>query len=603
MAQTGYTPISFYYSSTSSNIPSAGNLVDGEIAINTADGVIYYKNSGGSVVPLSFGSTGISWQSVQTANFTAVAGNGYPVNTTSGAITVTLPASPTAGQLVTFTDYTGTFATNNLTINPNGNNLLGASNSVLMATNNESLSFVYIDSTQGWLPYDGYNSSIPASAAYLIQNSLRFRSANSAYLNRTPASASNRQTWTYSAWVKRGKLAFPSNDSYLLSAGVDNNNRLLFRFSGASSSNILDVYELTGGTGSLYLASNATYIDPAAWYHVMLVYDTTNATAANRVKIYVNGSQISYAAGPTYPPQNYSSYMNSANRTTIAINAGFNDQFFDGYMAEINFIDGQALTPTSFGKTDASTGSWIPVKYTGTYGTNGFYLPFTNKTSTATLGNDFSGNGNTWTVNNVSLTAGSTYDSMNDVPTLTSATASNFCTWNPLVSAGGNVVCVNGNLQAQVNSFGNVALGTIGVTSGKWYWELTPTYTSNTVSYWIGVAGQGYSLGSQPDSDAKQWGYYSSTGNKGNASYTSYGSSYTTGDVIGMALDMDAGTLVFYKNGVSQGTAFTNLAGNTIFPMYNYGNTGTSYAVLNCGQQPFVYTPPTGYVALNTFNL
>jgi hypothetical protein len=166
MAQSGYTPISFYYSSTTGNIPVAGNLVNGEIAINTADGVIYYKNTGGTVVPLSFGSAAVSWQSTQSSSFTASAGKGYPVNTTSAGVTATLPASPTAGQAVGFVDYAGTFATYNLTINPNGGKILGSTGNVIVTTNRESLLFVYIDSTKGWLPYAGFLGSNPAPATY-----------------------------------------------------------------------------------------------------------------------------------------------------------------------------------------------------------------------------------------------------------------------------------------------------------------------------------------------------------------------------------------------------------------------------------------------------
>ena len=168
MAQSGYTPISFYYSTTAAATPTSGNLVNGEIAINTADGVIYYKNTGGTVVPLSFGSAAVSWQSVQASSFTAAAGKGYPVNTTSAGVTATLPASPTAGQAVGFVDYAGTFATYNLTINPNGSKILGATGNVIVTTNRESLLFVYIDSTKGWLPYAGFLGSNPAPATYTI---------------------------------------------------------------------------------------------------------------------------------------------------------------------------------------------------------------------------------------------------------------------------------------------------------------------------------------------------------------------------------------------------------------------------------------------------
>jgi hypothetical protein len=171
MAQSGFTPIQFYYSATSGHIPSAGNLLNGELGLNIADGIIYYKNSGGTVLPLAFGS-GLSWQPLQTANFTASSGRAYPIDTTAGAITVTLPATPTLGNVVVFLDDTGEFATNNLVINPNGSIILGSSLPRTLKTAREAMAFVYVDSTQGWLPYDGYNASIPTfynyTASYLV---------------------------------------------------------------------------------------------------------------------------------------------------------------------------------------------------------------------------------------------------------------------------------------------------------------------------------------------------------------------------------------------------------------------------------------------------
>jgi hypothetical protein len=172
MAQTGNTPISLYYSATTGNTPTAGNLGNGELAINTADGILFYKNPAGTVVPLSSSGGNLSWQAVQTSNFTASAGNGYYVNTTSAAITVTLPASPTAGQSIALVDFAGTFATNNLIINPNGNKFLGATANKKLTTNREAIAIVYVDATQGWLIFDGFNASIPApttiSATYLV---------------------------------------------------------------------------------------------------------------------------------------------------------------------------------------------------------------------------------------------------------------------------------------------------------------------------------------------------------------------------------------------------------------------------------------------------
>jgi hypothetical protein len=313
-----------------------------------------------------------------------------------------------------------------------------------------------------------------AKLGYLLRNSLRFRSSASAYLTRTPGSASNQKTWTYSGWVKRGQLG--AQQALLNTfAGTHPTCNILF-----GSTDGLWIYNYNGSSYDFTLYTTAVYRDPAAWYHLVVAVDTTQATSSNRVKIYVNGTQITSfttspdSQGTAYPSLNFNTDMNAATAHEIGKQATL---YFDGYLAEQNFIDGQALTPSSFAKTDAVTGQWIPIKYTGTYGTNGFYLPFTNTTSTSTLGNDFSGNGNTWTVNNISLTAGTTYDSMTDVPTLTSATAANYAVLNPLDSLGGTVS--NGNLEytgtytsGGVSINGHGCRSTLKVpSSGKWYAE------------------------------------------------------------------------------------------------------------------------------------
>ena len=602
MAQTNYTPISFYYSSTSGHIPSAGNLVAGEIAINTADGVIYYKNSGGSVVPLSFGSTGISWQSVQTANFTAVAGNGYPVNTTSAAITVLMPASPAAGDIITFTDYAGTFATNNLTIDPNGNKLLASTDAVAMATNHESLSFVYIDSTQGWLPYDGFNSSIPATALYLIQNSLRFRASAAAYLNRTPATTTNRTTWTWSAWIKRGVLGTYPALFQAVNGGVNNGTEILFLASG-----ILQFYSYDATVNNLAYNTNAVYNDPAAWYHFVVAVDTTQATAGNRVKIYVNGVQVTSFSSTIVPAQNYNTWISTNNPHSIGENLTNSSDNFDGYMAEVNFVDGQQLTPSSFGKVDTTTGSWIPIQYTGTYGTNGFYLKFTDTSSVAALGTDFSGNGNTWTVNNVSLTADSTYDSMKDVPTLTSATVANYAVANPL-NTKGNSTLTNGNLTEAISGNYPARGSTFAVTSGKFYVEASITGSGGGGGNLVAIMG----IVSPSSSDYNIFnsgvGYYSVGGDKFiNGTQSSYGTSWQTNGgsyVIGIALDATANTVQFYLNNVAQGVISIPASSDGWLFIWGWGSgSGGGTVNWNFGQQPYTYTPPTNYLPVNTYNL
>jgi hypothetical protein len=434
---------------------------------------------------------------------------------------------------------------------------------------------------------------------YTIARSLRFRSSASAYLNRTPASAGNRQIFTYSTWFKRGTLGTVQT---ILSVGVvtASNPRVDWQF---NASNQLEIDMNSSGTAwDCLLTTTQVFRDPSAWYHVVVAVDTTQATASNRVKVYVNGSQVTSFSSSTYPAQNANMPINNTLPHGIGNYIVGSNQYFDGYLTEVNFIDGQALTPSSFGANNASTGVWQPKKYTGTYGTNGFYLPFTNNSTTTTLGNDFSGNGNNWTTNNISLTAGVTYDSMTDVPTLTSATASNFCVLNPLdissVTSNDVWSLTNGNLKfnnGPGQTSGAYLYGTVGVSSGKWYFEGTVS-TSGTSIY----AGVGISTGTTQVQ-------YNLNGDK-NVSGTSsaYGATYASGDVIGVALDCNAGTITFYKNNVSQG-AISGITGLQI-PKYgalqdNLTGSFSSSWEANFGQRPFVYTPPTGFVALNTFNL
>ncbi len=203
------------------------------------------------------------------------------------------------------------------------------------------------------------------SSGYSIDDSLRLRSSASAYLNRTPSSAGNRKTWTWSAWVKRGT----SDDQVYFSAGTGDSNYLNVRF---QPDYISVVSEDTSNV--LTLRTNALYRDHSAWYHIVLAIDTTQGTDTNRAKLYVNGEQVTSFSSTTYPSLNYDTLVNNTNEHNIGRSVRTSDRRpFDGYITEINLIDGQQLTPTSFGETD-NNGTWIPKKYTGTYGTNGFYL-------------------------------------------------------------------------------------------------------------------------------------------------------------------------------------------------------------------------------------
>lgn len=458
------------------------------------------------------------------------------------------------------------------------------------------------------------NPLMLGSADYQITRSLRFRSSASAYLSRTPASTTNRTTWTWSAWVKRGAIGSATMGIW----GVDGSTNYMFMIlNNSGTNNELDCGELAT-TQQWRRQTTQVFRDASSWYHLVLAFDSTQATASNRVKIYVNGSQVTAFATSADPSLNYNSIVNTTTAHSIGRVALPTGYYFDGYMAEVNFIDGQALTPSSFGETDSVTGVWLPKKFTGTYGTNGFYLPFTdNSGATATtIGKDYSVNGNNWTPNNISVTAGVTYDSMTDVPTLTSPTAANYCVLNPN-NKGSTVTLSSGNLNQVTSSGGwNSARASFAVSSGKWYWEVTITGTTNLIMH--GVDDNTYNVTTNPSSSYvgaynNSWSVYASNGQRRNntTSGTSYGSSFAQNDVMMVALDMNSGKIWWGKNGTwfasgdpaaGSNAGYTNLSGYTLNPATSGFDTTDSCAI-NFGQRPFAYTPPSGFVALNTFNL
>jgi hypothetical protein len=428
--------------------------------------------------------------------------------------------------------------------------------------------------------------------AYEIDKSLRFRASASAYLSRTPGSASNRTTWTWSGWVKRGLLSssdyhplFSANDvpGEWTTLGVSNDSLYLANTVGAANAG--------------EKRTTAVFRDPSAWYHVVAVWDTTNATAANRMRLYVNGVEYTAFNLSTNPALNQNSYVNAATVHRISYFAT-NAVYADHYLSEINFIDGQALTPADFGETD-SNGVWVAKEYTGTYGTNGFYLPFNDGTNLTELTKDRSGNANNWTATNVSLTAGATYDWMNDTPTNGFPTLSSLSRF----STGGTLSAANLAASHAINSGNNKP--TFAPTSGKWYAEFRITALSGTDQAIALAATTADGLA------AKDRMVYASNGQKFdyNASaYNSYGSAWAVNDVIAVAWDIDAKQVTFYKNNVSQGTLSAPVvgtgSGDTVsYTITNSSGTNTvSYAV-NFGQRPFTYTPPTGFLALCTKNL
>ncbi len=440
------------------------------------------------------------------------------------------------------------------------------------------------------LPFIPRTADAAATPVNNLNKSLRFRVSASAYLNRTFGTPSNNIKWTWSGWVKRGRLGaggvlFQGYSSVSVRAALQFNSSDQLFFNGAVATAI----------------TTAVFRDPTAWYHIMCVYDSANLDASNRLILYVNG--VRQIVTGTQPTASQVEYINSAANIHY-LSAGYSGawEYHDGEMAEVNFVDGQALAPTAFGGF-STYDQWMPKAYTGTYGTNGFYLPFTNTTSTSTLVADSSGNSNNWTPNNISLSAGYTYDSMTDVPTRTSVTAGNYCTLNPLTYAGSSIIIRDSNLTFTKSgaTYYNSTYGTIGVSSGKYYWEVTQGSTTDLV---VGINNSFYSdANNGPGYSANSYIYMAYNGNKQtNATSVAYGATFLTlGYVIGIALDMDAGTLTFYINGVSQGQAYSGLTGK-FFPYISDQGGQITLAYANFGQRPFTYTPPTNFLALNSYN-
>jgi hypothetical protein len=463
------------------------------------------------------------------------------------------------------------------------------------------------------------NPLLLADDGYQISRSVRLRSSASAYFNKTNSSSpTDSRKWTWSGWVKRGSLSATQN---LLSQANSGSDDSYLQF-GSSDKLVLGSYS---GAGTDYgILTSGLFRDPSAWYHIVAVLDTANATAADRGILYVNGVRqtVTNSANGVWPQNSTNNKINTASQVVNIGRRPLGDTYFDGYLTEVNFVDGQALTPSSFGETDAITGVWKPKKYTGTYGTNGFYLNFSDPSAAtaAAIGKDYSGNGNNWTPNNISVTAGVTYDSMLDVPTLWADGGNgrgNYAVLNPLDRGGGTVA--DGNLSI-TNNTANHFYSRHSMqlpTSGKWYWEVTGTWDSNSRNG-LGVLASSTVLNNYPWGTAQSFGWYlgSNTSNWYWSNNGSLGFNIVPSSpaVFQICYDADNGTIyaginnTFYSSaGASSGnpSTLTNPTSSSVpaglFPATGVYQSGSM--VVNHGQRPFAYTPPTGFKALNTLNL
>jgi len=468
--------------------------------------------------------------------------------------------------------------------------------------------------------------TIPSAAGevkevYEISNSLRFNDDDSASLTKTFSGDGDRRTFTWSGWVKKGNHGI--NEILFAAADTDNTPQTIFNFDSADRLSFFD------STSSAEVNTSNLFRDSSAWYHIVLAVDTTQSTNSNRVKIYVNGVEVSYNS-TSYPNQNVEFSINDASYEHEIGGRPANTIYFDGYMTEINFIDGAAKAQTDFGEFD-DNGVWIPKRYTGTYGTNGFFMQFkqtgTSQNSSG-IGADTSGNDNHFAVTNLAAT-----DVTEDTCT------NNFATMNPLESdrqQGGAATFAEGNLQittsyvdANYQRYPQV-YSTQAVSSGKWYFEMKIADSDTDSSMGI-HSPDNYSS----DTTTNPYGGYATT----SCIYTSRGAvrindgnnqghgTWSQNDIIGCALDIDNDKVYFHKNGtyIQSGDPAGNSGGQAIPSNTTYGftvgadaasdsgiiqvNFGNPIHTISSGNADangygnFEYAPPSGFFALCTKNL
>jgi hypothetical protein len=447
------------------------------------------------------------------------------------------------------------------------------------------------------------------ATGYDIDNSLKFESDNSEYLHRTPSSSGSETTWTASMWVKRTELG---SDQVGIGARESASITDFWRF---KSDDKIRFHVYNYPSSEVYYAdTDAVFRDTSAWYHVVLTLDSTNADGSERLKLFVNGIEQtanwlgSASESERFKENGQSSFLGQY-KMQIGKATYTNGHYFNGYIAEVNVLDGIAAEPTDFGEYDEDSGIWKPKAYTGSYGTNGFYLDFE---SSGSLGADSSGNGNNFTLNNITSA-----DQATDTPT------NNFCTLNPLWTFGNTMGVSDGGTKVNntVIAWGG-AKGSIGVNSGKWYWE-HGSFSGNDTMFGIqNQAGGGntqayldpYTLAIQANSNVIQ---FTDPSNRTEA----FTKTFSITDIWGVALDLDANTIAFYRNGSIVNSAFSidGLIGNgEFFPFVTHygsglnsrvnfgGYTGitiSSAASDENGYGTFEYAPPSGYYALCTKNL
>ena len=445
-----------------------------------------------------------------------------------------------------------------------------------------------------------------ADTAFSVDNSCRFNDDDSAYMHKTP-SAGNVDRWTFSAWVKRGSVS--TAVALIGSSPTANNNFETIGFAAAGDID-WEHYEYTSSSYKGRLKTNRLFRDPSAWYHIVAVWDSANATAGNRMRLYVNGVEETSLQSETQPSSGQDSLINSGNPQQVGASGGAS-QFFDGYMAEVYFIDGTVYGPTDFGEFDEDSPTiWKPIDASGlTFGTNGFYLDFK---ASDNLGNDANG-GTDLTEVNLAAT-----DQCVDSPT------NNFCTMSPLWNFANNVTLSEGNCKIVSSGSWSGAGATVGLAAGKWYYEVKMTSLP-------GGGGNGrtgffdsevtHTSGNIFQQTNGATFFYNEDGGeiqKDNSITTADYGQVAQGSILGVALNMDDKQVTFYDdnsaivtnlalstNGTS-GIVIPSSGINTETQEYNFGNPPyslTSAANDENGYGNFEFAPPSGYLAICSKNL
>ena len=429
-----------------------------------------------------------------------------------------------------------------------------------------------------------------------IANSLRLRAAAGAYLSKTFAASGNNQKWTYSVWVKRGTLG---TSQELLSSGTSTSNFDAFYF---NASNNLCFLEVVSGVTRTSLITTQVFRDPSAWYHIVLSYDSTQAVAADRISVSVNRVKVTSFSTATYPALNNGSYINWTSIQTIGKYAASAIEYVDGYLARICFVDGQALTPSSFGYIENSISQWVSKSQSACKsvvdagGANSFMLDFDNGTSLTTLGYDKSSKANNWTLTGASLTNGPAYDWMIDTPT------NNF----PTCAATG-FGAPNAPQDANLSVGGTDSFSTCSMPipkTGIWRAEVfLNSVGSQDVT--VGIAQAGTTGNSTNIEGFGGYGWGLKLGRRwfNGASTTGY-SVAAAGNNITLIYNADTGQLDIY-NSTSLVMSITGIPTSVeySFGQSRGGTTGTNSVGWNFGQRPWVSAISTTAKAICSANL